>query len=80
MAPALLARRVWRESQAAKPGMPEEERDKVTGRFYRVDASRQQRGSGLGLSLVQAIAEYHNAELTLADNAPGLCVAVAFNR
>ena len=42
MAPALPARRVWRELQAAKAGMPEEERDKVTGRFYRVDARRQQ--------------------------------------
>ncbi len=80
MAPALLARRIWRELQAAKAGMPEEERDKVTGRFYRVDASRQQRGSGLGLSLVQAIADYHKTELTLSDNAPGLRVEVAFNR
>jgi signal transduction histidine kinase len=60
--------------------MPEEERDKVTGRFYRVDASRQHHGSGLGLSLVQAIADYHNAELTLADNAPGLRVDVAFSQ
>jgi signal transduction histidine kinase len=59
--------------------MPEDERDKVTGRFYRVDASRQQRDSGLGLSLVQAIADYHNAELTLSDNAPVLRVEVAFN-
>jgi signal transduction histidine kinase len=60
--------------------MPEEERDKVTGRFYSVDAIRQRRGSGLGLNLVQAIADYHNTELTLSDNAPGLRVAVAFNR
>ncbi len=61
-------------------GIPEEERDKVTGRFYRVDASGKESGSGLGLSLVQAIADYHNAELTLSDNAPGLRVKVAFNR
>ena len=61
-------------------GIAEEERDKVMGRFYRVDASRQQHGSGLGLSLVQAIADYHNAELTLADNAPGLRVDVAFSQ
>jgi signal transduction histidine kinase len=37
-------------------------------------------GSGLGLSLVQAIADYHDAELTLNDNAPGLRVEVTFNR
>ena len=61
-------------------GIPAEERDKVTGRFYRVDASRQQRGSGLGLSLVQAIADYHQAELKLSDNAPGLRVEIAFNQ
>ena len=52
----------------------------MTGRFYRVDASRPQRGSGLGLSLVRAIADYHKAEITLADNAPGLRVDVAFDR
>ena len=60
-------------------GIPEGEREKVTQRFYRIDASRQQRGSGLGLSLVQAIVDYHGATLTLADNSPGLRVQVAFS-
>ncbi len=37
-------------------------------------------GSRLGLSLAQAIADYHKTELTLSDIAPGLRVEVAFNR
>lgn len=35
-------------------------------------------GNGLGLSLVQAVAKMHGAELTLADNAPGLAVTLRF--
>ena len=60
------------------PGVPEEELDRVTRRFYRVDGSRSQPGSGLGLSLVQAVAAHHDAELVLANANPGLKVSVAF--
>jgi len=55
-------------------GIPAELRAKVLQRFYRVDESRSTPGHGLGLSLVQAIAQLHNAELRLEDGAPGLRV------
>jgi len=54
------------------PGIPETERDKVTRRLYRMDTSRKKSGSGLGLSLVSAIARRHGGNLRLADNMPGL--------
>jgi len=60
------------------PGVPPEDRDKVTRRFYRGSSSRTAQGHGLGLSLVAAIAQLHSASLVLADAKPGLCVAVAF--
>jgi signal transduction histidine kinase len=60
------------------PGIPEGEREKVLRPFYRLDASRSTEGSGLGLSLVAAIAKQHKARLSLGDNAPGLRVAVLF--
>jgi len=59
-------------------GIPGDQLDKVARRFYRGDKSRRHPGSGLGLSLVQAVADYHGASLSLADNAPGLRVEVAF--
>jgi signal transduction histidine kinase len=54
------------------PGIGDEEKTKVTERFYRGDASRGTPGVGLGLSLVDAIARLHGGALTLADNHPGL--------
>ena len=58
------------------PGVPPNERSRVLGRFYRLDASRSTPGSGLGLALVAAIADLHHARLTLSDNGPGLAVEV----
>mgnify|MGYP003381125626 CR=1 FL=1 len=60
------------------PGIPEVERQKVFQRFYRLDASRSTQGTGLGLSLVRAIADLHSATILLTDNAPGLRVRVSF--
>lgn len=63
------------------PGIPEAERGKVFQRFYRVEASRSQRpGNGLGLSLVQAVVALHAGDITLEDNAPGLCVRLGLPR
>ena len=53
-------------------GIAEAERDKVVQRFYRLESSRSTPGSGLGLSLVKAVAKLHRANLLLEDNAPGL--------
>ncbi|EGP55463.1 sensory histidine protein kinase [Agrobacterium tumefaciens F2] len=59
------------------PGIPEAERDKVFRRLYRLDKSRSTPGSGLGLSLVRAIADLHGVDITLADNQPGLVVSLS---
>jgi signal transduction histidine kinase len=61
-------------------GIPADERQKVFRRFYRVSASRTTPGNGLGLALVQAIANLHEATLTVSDNAPGLKVCIAFSK
>ena len=60
------------------PGIPPEERENVLRPFYRLEASRTTEGSGLGLSLVAAIAKQHQAKLSLTDSDPGLRVAVLF--
>jgi signal transduction histidine kinase len=52
------------------PGIPPAERDAVFRRLYRRDASRSQRGLGLGLSLVKAIVEAHGGSVRV-DDAPG---------
>ncbi|GAA0584381.1 sensor histidine kinase [Rhizomicrobium electricum] len=60
------------------PGIPVPDRTKVIRRFYRLEQSRTQPGSGLGLALVAAVVELHGAELELLDNNPGLRVVVRF--
>jgi len=60
------------------PGIPEDMREKVLQRLFRLDKSRSKPGAGLGLSLVQAIAIRHNAKLILEDNGPGLRVRLSF--
>ena len=52
------------------PGVPEEDRDRVVQRFVRLDNSRTEPGSGLGLSLVVAVAEAHGGRVQL-DEGPG---------
>lgn len=60
------------------PGIPQEEHDKVFQRLFRLDKSRTTPGSGLGLSLVRAIADLHGAAIKLEDRRPGLAVIVDF--
>jgi signal transduction histidine kinase len=60
------------------PGIPADMRDKVLGRFFRLDESRSAPGAGLGLSLVLAVAQRHEIELELDDNAPGLIIRMRF--
>lgn len=54
------------------PGIPEPDRQRVLRRFVRLEASRSQPGSGLGLSLAAAVARLHGGTIRLEDNAPGL--------
>lgn len=53
------------------PGVPAEDRERVVQRFVRLDNSRTEPGSGLGLSLVTAVVEAHAGRLTL-DEGPGV--------
>lgn len=53
------------------PGVPEADRDRVTERFVRLDNSRTEAGSGLGLSLVAAVMEAHGGRIQL-DEGPGV--------
>ena len=61
------------------PGLTEEDRTRAFDRFWRADASRGRShgGSGLGLSIVRAIARAHGGEARVLPNAPtGLVVEV----
>ena len=75
------------------PGIPSWDRERVKERFVRLDKSRSLPGSGLGLSLVEAVADLHRAEFIMTDNEdlprvdkggdpdrPGLCAALIFPR
>ena len=54
------------------PGIPEKDRERALMRLVRLEESRSRPGSGLGLSLVAAIARSHGGEVRLEDNKPGL--------
>lgn len=59
-------------------GVSEAERDKIFQPFSRLETSRTTPGSGLGLSLVSAIADLHDITINLSDNHPGLRVTLFF--
>ncbi|MGA7810829.1 ATP-binding protein [Bradyrhizobium sp.] len=59
------------------PGIPEGDRKHAVERFVRLDSSRTQPGSGLGLSLASAVATLHGGELRLSDARPGLVATLA---
>jgi signal transduction histidine kinase len=61
-------------------GIPPDARERVLKRFYRLERDRGTPGSGLGLSLVAAVAQLHNAQLVLSDNSPGLRAEIRFGR
>lgn len=63
------------------PGIPLEDRERAVERFVRLEQSRSQPGSGLGLSLASAVAEAHTGKLVLGDGGgpptrPGLSVTL----
>jgi signal transduction histidine kinase len=61
------------------PGISARDRPRVVERFVRLEASRNSPGTGLGLSLVAAVAHFHNARLVLEDNVPtGLQASLRF--
>jgi signal transduction histidine kinase len=58
------------------PGIAPEDRERVLKRFVRLEKSRTEPGTGLGLSLVQAVARLHGGNVRLEDNEPGLRVVL----
>ena len=60
------------------PGVPGVDLERVLRRFYRLEKSRMTPGHGLGLSMASAIAQLHDAEISLSDNGPGLRVTIKF--
>jgi signal transduction histidine kinase len=62
------------------PGIADADRGHVVERFVRLEQSRSQPGSGLGLSLASAVARLHCGELKLEDNHPGLRSVIALPR
>ncbi|HEU5017705.1 MAG TPA: HAMP domain-containing sensor histidine kinase [Pseudolabrys sp.] len=60
------------------PGVPDAERERIFHRFHRLERSHPVAGSGLGLSLVKAVADIHSAVLTVEDAEPGLRIALRF--
>ena len=65
------------------PGIPKLERDHVTKKFYRMgnEETRSQKGSGLGLYLVQQLVLLHNAQMSIQENHPkGTAFSIKFNQ
>ena len=60
------------------PGIPAQDRERALEPFTRLEAARGTAGTGLGLSLVAAVARLHGASLVLADHEPGLEVMLTF--
>ncbi|MGP0039348.1 MAG: ATP-binding protein, partial [Rhodomicrobium sp.] len=62
------------------PGIAQNDRERVLQRFVRLQPSRSVPGSGLGLSLVAAVARLHGGAVALEDNCPGLKVRLSLKK
>lgn len=62
------------------PGIAPEEREQAVRRFHRLEASRAHPGTGLGLSLADAVSRAHSGALILSDNRPGLRAEIRIAR
>ena len=58
------------------PGIAPADRERALKRFVRLERSRSKPGTGLGLSLVSAVARLHGGSVRLEDNVPGLRVVL----
>ena len=58
------------------PGIAQYDRARALKRFVRLEKSRSTPGTGLGLSLVAAVARLHSGTIRIEDNAPGLRVVL----
>ncbi|WP_318466799.1 sensor histidine kinase [Photobacterium leiognathi] len=62
------------------PGIPEQEKERVFERLYRINKARNDGGLGIGLSLVKAVAELHKGDVKLYDCNPGLGVNIYYQQ
>jgi signal transduction histidine kinase len=62
------------------PGIPEGDRERAVERFFRGESARNSPGAGLGLALVQAVAQLHGGVLRLGAGAPGLVATLSLPR
>lgn len=64
------------------PGIPVEEREHVVKPFYRIASAQNTQGHGMGLAIVERIAQWHKAQLMLDESAElgGLKISVVFAR
>jgi signal transduction histidine kinase len=73
---SIVLKRIGEEIEIAVgdrgPGVAPADRQRALQRFVRLEKSRSRPGSGLGLSLVAAVARLHGGSIRLEDNAPGL--------
>jgi len=62
----------------AGPGIDATDRERVKGRFVRLDTSRSKPGSGLGLALVDSVMKLHGGEFEISGGDPGLVAKLYF--
>ena len=60
------------------PGIAANDRERVKGRFVRLDKSRSEPGSGLGLALVDSVMKLHAGNFEIEDANPGLTAKLHF--
>ena len=61
-------------------GITDHDKSEVFQRFYRAESSRHIPGNGLGLSLVKAVMDLHDADIALEDHEPcGLKITISFS-
>ena len=66
----------WVDVSDSGPGIPADQREVVTRRFYRAESSRSTPGSGLGLSIVSAIVAVHGYTLEIGDSDCGALLSM----
>ena len=59
------------------PGVPEEHRSRLTERFFRAPGSEAKAGTGLGLTLANAIAEAHGGAIAFSGASAGFQVTMS---